>query len=38
MEIENLILVKTRQELRDWLESHAASEKCCWIIDHCKQK
>lgn len=32
MEIENVIQVKTRQELRDWLETHAASEKCCWII------
>ncbi|GIN12088.1 thymidylate synthase [Shouchella clausii] len=30
--MENLIRVKTRQELRDWLEEHSTTEKCCWII------
>lgn len=30
--MENLLRVKTRQELRDWLEEHSTTEKCCWII------
>ncbi|MBU8596648.1 thymidylate synthase [Shouchella clausii] len=30
--MENFIRVKTRQELRDWLEEHSTTEKCCWII------
>ncbi|SDG84385.1 Uncharacterized conserved protein YdeI, YjbR/CyaY-like superfamily, DUF1801 family [Planococcus glaciei] len=32
MEIENLIHTKTRQELRDWLEANAATEKFCWVV------
>lgn len=32
MEIENLLDVTTRQELREWLEAHSASEKCCWVV------
>lgn len=32
MEIENLIRVKTRQELRDWLEEHSSTERFCWVI------
>ncbi|PAE82974.1 thymidylate synthase [Shouchella clausii] len=27
-----MYFVKTRQELRDWLEEHSTTEKCCWII------
>ncbi|WMM30843.1 YdeI/OmpD-associated family protein [Shouchella clausii] len=30
--MENFIRVKTRQELRDWLEEHSTTEKCCWVI------
>lgn len=30
--MENLLRVKTRQELRDWLEEHSTTEKCCRII------
>ncbi|BAD65680.1 YdeI/OmpD-associated family protein [Bacillus sp. FSL K6-0047] len=30
--MENLLRVKTRQELRDWLEEHSTTEKCCWVI------
>ncbi|GIN15225.1 hypothetical protein J32TS2_05810 [Shouchella clausii] len=30
--MENLLRVKTRQELRDWLEEHSTTDKCCWII------
>lgn len=32
MEIENLLRVTTRRELRDWLEEHSTTEKCCWVI------
>ncbi|HSP23030.1 MAG TPA: YdeI/OmpD-associated family protein [Planococcus sp. (in: firmicutes)] len=32
MEIENLIRVKARQELRTWLEENSTTEKCCWVI------
>ncbi|TWT07918.1 thymidylate synthase [Planococcus sp. CPCC 101016] len=32
MEIENLLDAKTRQELRDWLESNSTAEKCCWVL------
>lgn len=32
MEIENLLDVTTRQELREWLEAHSTSEKCCWVV------
>lgn len=32
MEIENLLEVKTRQELRDWLKENSTKEKCCWVI------
>ncbi|MBB5180470.1 uncharacterized protein YdeI (YjbR/CyaY-like superfamily) [Planomicrobium koreense] len=32
MEIENLLEVKTKQELRDWLEKNSTTEKCCWVI------
>ncbi|MDN7245460.1 YdeI/OmpD-associated family protein [Planococcus shenhongbingii] len=32
MEIENLIRVKTRRELRDWFEENSKTEKCCWVI------
>ncbi|WP_423188358.1 YdeI/OmpD-associated family protein [Alkalibacterium sp. f15] len=32
MDITNLIEVKTRQELRAWLEENAATETFCWIV------
>lgn len=32
MELENLISVQTRNELRNWLEVNSAREKCCWVI------
>ncbi|WP_213520134.1 YdeI/OmpD-associated family protein [Paenibacillus montaniterrae] len=32
MEIENLLAVKTRSELREWLQKHSKTEKCCWVI------
>ncbi|UJF26899.1 YdeI family protein [Planococcus sp. 107-1] len=38
MEIQNLIPVKTRQELRTWLEEHAATEKFCWVVVSIKEQ
>lgn len=32
MEIENLLNVTSRQELRKWLEEHSTTEKCCWVV------
>lgn len=32
MEIENLIEVETRQELRDWFKEHSTTEKYCWVL------
>lgn len=32
MEIGNLLEATTREELREWLARHAASEACCWVI------
>ncbi|WP_144235633.1 YdeI/OmpD-associated family protein [Planomicrobium okeanokoites] len=32
MEIENLISVQTREELRAWLEEHSRTEKFCWVL------
>ncbi|QHJ69796.1 YdeI/OmpD-associated family protein [Planococcus halotolerans] len=32
MEIENLISVQTREELRAWLEEHSQTEKFCWVL------
>jgi len=32
MEIENVLRIKTRQNLRDWLEVHSTTEKFCWVI------
>ena len=32
MEIENLLNVKTRQELREWLVENSATEKFCWVV------
>lgn len=31
MEIKNLIRVKTRRELRDWLEENSKTGKFCWV-------
>lgn len=31
MEVENLISVQTREELRAWLEEHSRTEKFCWV-------
>ncbi|WP_339291323.1 YdeI/OmpD-associated family protein [Paenibacillus sp. FSL E2-0201] len=32
MEIENLILVKTRADLRGWLQENCMTEKSCWVL------
>ncbi|MGG6312429.1 YdeI/OmpD-associated family protein [Paenibacillus macerans] len=32
MEIENLIPVKSRDELRIWLHEHSKTEQCCWVV------
>lgn len=32
MEIENLLRVKTRLGLRDWLEENSKTERFCWVI------
>lgn len=32
MEIKNIIKVKTRQGLRDWLEENSNTESFCWVI------
>jgi uncharacterized protein YdeI (YjbR/CyaY-like superfamily) len=31
MEIENPITVKSREDLRVWLQEHGKTEKCCWV-------
>ncbi|MGM0896687.1 MAG: YdeI/OmpD-associated family protein [Bacillota bacterium] len=32
MEIENLLNVTTREQLRAWLEENSTTEKCCWVM------
>lgn len=32
MEIENLLTVKSREELREWLRENGKSEKACWVV------
>lgn len=32
MEIDNILRIQTRQELRDWLFRHAATESFCWVV------
>ncbi|GAA0360739.1 YdeI/OmpD-associated family protein [Bacillus horti] len=32
MEVENLLTVKSREELRSWLQENAKFEKFCWVI------
>lgn len=32
MQIDNLLPITTRQELRDWLKMNSTTEKYCWII------
>lgn len=32
MEIENLLSVHTREELRAWLEEYSQTEKFCWVL------
>ncbi len=32
MEIENLIPVKSRNDLRNWLQNNGKTEKCCWVL------
>lgn len=32
MQIENLIPVKSRVELRMWLQEHGKTEKACWVL------
>lgn len=32
MEIENLLSVKTRQGLREWLEENSTTATCCWVL------
>ncbi|WP_394121129.1 YdeI family protein [Planococcus donghaensis] len=38
MEIENLINVKTRQELREWFEENSAAENFCWVVVSTKEQ
>ncbi|MED0946892.1 YdeI/OmpD-associated family protein [Bacillus mobilis] len=38
MEIENLLRVKTREELRGWLEGNSKTEKLCWVIVSMKEQ
>lgn len=38
MEIDHLIRAKTRQELREWLEENAATEKFCWVVVSMKEQ
>ncbi|WP_059053094.1 YdeI/OmpD-associated family protein [Paenibacillus senegalimassiliensis] len=32
MEIHNLLKTASREELRQWLEEHAGTEKACWVV------
>lgn len=32
MEIDNLLTITTRKELRNWLKANSTTEKYCWII------
>ncbi|MGX7201324.1 thymidylate synthase [Enterococcus plantarum] len=32
MQIDNLLPITTRQELRDWLNTNSTTAKCCWGI------
>lgn len=32
MEIENLIAVKSREDLRNWLQENGKTEKSCWVV------
>lgn len=38
MEIEYLLRASSRQELREWLEEHAASTKFCWVLIGTKER
>ncbi|WP_127534041.1 YdeI/OmpD-associated family protein [Paenibacillus kobensis] len=38
MEIENLISVRSSEELRDWLLNHSGTEPFCWVIVSMSQK
>jgi uncharacterized protein YdeI (YjbR/CyaY-like superfamily) len=38
MEIENLLPVTNRQELRDWLEENSTTERYCWVVVSVKEK
>lgn len=32
MEINNLLTLHNRQDLRDWLEKHSTTDEYCWVI------
>lgn len=32
MEIDHLLPITTRQELRTWLEQNHRSSSCCWVL------
>ncbi|MEZ0481343.1 YdeI family protein [Planococcus sp. SSTMD024] len=38
MEIDHLLRASSRQELREWLEEHASSAKCCWVLIRTKER
>ncbi|KAB7672040.1 YdeI/OmpD-associated family protein [Bacillus sp. B1-b2] len=38
MDIENLMEVTTRQELRDWLEENSRTKNYCWLIVSIKEQ
>ena len=31
MEEQNILQIQTRNEFRQWLETHHATEKACWV-------
>ena len=38
MEIENLLRLTTREELRDWFEGNSKTERFCWVIVSMKEQ
>lgn len=34
MEITTLLEYNTRQQLREWLDQNAATERCCWVATY----
>lgn len=34
MEVENLLQLRNRSELRQWLEDNHNKETCCWVVTY----